>query len=108
MNFENPGGGLTFFSILWCLGGIGGIYFGVSTGSMTFAGIAVVILLASIGLWLQSQLAKYVLFVWFCCMMVIVTILLFVKGFTLLLFARGLLAAYCALLLYQWDGTSAD
>lgn len=108
MNFEKPGGELTFFSILWCLGGVVGLLWGIATGSMAFAGVSGVILAASAGLWLQSQAAKYVLLVWFCCMLAVVTVLLWIKGFSWHLLTRGMLAAYSAMILYRWDGTSAD
>ena len=83
MTFAKPPGDLAWLSVLWLIGALAGMVLGVKMGMIGFAVLSGALLLATIGLWFQSDFARRFLIGWFCVAIVLGCILLFVRGVSL-------------------------
>jgi len=89
-----PPGNLFWLSILWGISAVAGIVLSIKAGIVVLGVICAAGLLATVGLWFQSRIARYVLMAWFSMAILLALLLFFVKGFDSHYILRMMVSAY--------------
>lgn len=102
MEFKIPPGNLSWLSALWIF--LGG-YFGFTcfqNGDSALGGAFMLFVVAGILMWLDVRAIAWPLIVWFGLVMLMGLLVLVIRGFSMRMTLKVLMAAYTMYDLYAW------
>lgn len=110
MRFKPPGRGVTFWTVLYGLAGIGAVCLGVHDGSGLMVVLGLLLFVPSLGMWFGSSTARWVLFGFLCCGSILSIIYQLANGFQVRKVAVLVTAIAACIELFQWkpDGEAEE